>query len=90
MVGGEIDSIGWTEILFFEGGKRLSHSALQTQDGNEPAWYVTGNAEVNRDYGYVDPHRNTEQGEEYSADIEKVIPDEPSEPDAPQVRITPP
>ena len=83
LVGGEIDSIGWTEILFFEGGKRLSHSALQTQDGNEPAWYVTGNAEVNRDYGYVDPHRNTEQGEEYSADIEKVIPDEPSEPDAP-------
>ena len=40
-------------------------------------------AVINRDYGYVDPHRNTEQGEEYSADIEKVIPDEPSEPDAP-------
>ena len=43
----------------------------------------TGMDNVNRDYGYVDPHRNTEQGEEYSADIEKVIPDEPSEPDAP-------
>lgn len=83
LVGGEIDSIGWTEILFFEGGKRLSHSALQTQDGNEPAWYVAGNYEVNKDYGYVDPHRKAEQREEYSADIDEVISDEPNEPDTP-------
>ena len=83
LVGGEIDSIGWTEILFFEGGKRLSHSVLQTQDGDKPAWYVTGNHEVNRDYGYVDPRRNVEHGEEYSADIDEVISDEPSKLDAP-------
>lgn len=70
LVGGEIDSIGWTEIIFFEGGKRLSHSALQTQDGNDPIWYVMGNDEVNKDYGYVEPARNTEHREEYSIDVD--------------------
>lgn len=53
LIGGEPDYIGWTEILFFEDGRRFSHSSLQTENGDDPAWYVTGNAEVNKDYGYI-------------------------------------
>lgn len=53
LIGGELDSIGWTEILFLENGKRVSHSDLMTEGEDKPAWYVVGNADVNKDYGYV-------------------------------------
>lgn len=73
LIGGEVDAIdgeidntiGWTEILFFEDGRRLSHSNLVT-DGNDPEWYVKGNAEVNEDYGYVPPKKDGN----YSYEIE--------------------
>ncbi len=70
LVGGEIDSIGWTEILFLEDGKRLSHSNLIT-DGNPPTWYVKGNAEVNEDYGYVPP--NNDSNYSYESEIEPEV-----------------
>ena len=39
LVGGELDTIGWTEILFLENGKRLSHSNYMTENDNPPVWY---------------------------------------------------
>lgn len=66
LIGGELDTIGWTEILFFEDGKRISHSNYMTENDNPLAWYVKGNAEVNEDYGYVPPK---EDGN-YSYEIE--------------------
>ena len=78
LIGGEVDgidgvidnTIGWAEILFFEDGKRLSHSNLVT-DGNDPEWYVKGNAEVNEDYGYVPPKKDGNYS--YEIEIEPEI-----------------
>lgn len=72
LIGGELDSIGWTEILFFEDGRRLSHSDLITEDGNPPAWYVTGNAEANKDYGYIPPDRNYENSYEFEIEAKTI------------------
>lgn len=55
LIGGELDTIGWTEILFLENGKRVSHSELVTEGEDKPIWYVVGNADVNKDYGYIEP-----------------------------------
>lgn len=71
LIGGELDTIGWTEILFLENGKRLSHSNYMTENGNPPVWYVKGNAEVNDDYGYIPP--NSDQNYSYKAEIEPEI-----------------
>ena len=71
LIGGEIDTIGWTEILFFEDGKRLSHSDLITEDGNPPVWYVAGNEAVNADYGYVPP--NGKANHSYEIEIEPEV-----------------
>ncbi len=54
LVGGEIDAVGWTEILYFQDGRRLSHAHLATE-GEDPAWYVAGVAAADEDYGYVPP-----------------------------------
>ena len=71
LIGGELDSVGWTEILFLENGNRVSHSDIITEDGNEPAWYVTGNADVNKDYGYVP--KNNDSGYLYETEIEPEV-----------------
>lgn len=71
LIGGELDTIGWTEILFLENGKRLSHSNYMTENDNPPVWYVKGNAEVNDDYGYIPP--NSDQNYSYKAEIEPEI-----------------
>ena len=71
LIGGELDSVGWTEVLFLENGKRVSHSDIITKDVNEPAWYVTCNADVNRDYGYV--AKNNDSGYSYETEIEAEI-----------------
>ena len=61
LIGGELDTIGWTEILFLENGKRVSHSDLVTEGENKPAWYIDGNADVNRDYGYIEPDNDADK-----------------------------
>lgn len=71
LIGGELDSVGWTEILFLKNGKRVSHSDVITEDGNEPAWYVTGNADVNKDYGYVP--KNNDSSYSYETEIEPEL-----------------
>ena len=71
LVGGELYSIGWTEILFLESGKRISHSSISTDDnGSAPAWYIKGNAAVNEDYGYHPPE--FEDRHEYDLEVEVV------------------
>lgn len=71
LIGGELDSVGWTEILFLENGKRVSHSDIITEDGNEPAWYITGDEDVNKDYGYIP--KNNDSGYSYETEIEVEI-----------------
>lgn len=72
LVGGTLDSIGWTEILFWEDGRRLSHSNLQTETGNDPEWYIKGNAKVNDDYGYTPPNSDFEHSYEYDIEVEEA------------------
>lgn len=72
LVGGALDSIGWTEILFLEDGRKLSHSNLQTETGNDPEWYIKGNAEVNEDYGYTPPSSDFEHSYEYDVEVEEA------------------
>lgn len=72
LVGGELDRIGWTEILFFEDGRRLSHSNLQTESGSDPAWYIAGNAKVNEDYGYSPPSSDYEHAYEYKTKVDEI------------------
>ena len=71
LIGGELDTIGWTEILFLENGKRLSHSNYMTENDNPPVWYVKGNAEVNDDYGYILPNSKTTHS--YEIEIEPEV-----------------
>ena len=71
LVGGELDSIGWTEILFLEDGKRLSHSSITSdENGNNPVWYIKGNEDVNEEYGYTPP--DFESRYEYDLEVEAV------------------
>ncbi len=57
LIGGEIDSVGWAEILYLPDGRRLGHTHLATE-GEDPAWYEAGVAAANEDYGYVPPDRS--------------------------------
>ena len=67
LIGGELDTIGWTEILFLENGKRVSHSDFVTEGEDKPIWYVVGNADVNEDYGYIAP--DTDGDYEYETEV---------------------
>lgn len=64
LVGGEVDAVGWTEILYLQDGRRLSHAHLAT-DGEPPAWYVQGCAAADADYGYVPPDSSGKDAQEF-------------------------